>query len=112
MADGHSNPAIGRALHISLSAVEKHATSIFVKFGVTRVPDTHRRVAALPPAAPPAVVLPDRRPAPAVALALNLLRSPRSLAAAIVPLCLPSFTETGKLYDFRVKKLLSFRAPE
>ncbi len=47
MADGHSNPAIGRALHISLSAVEKHATSIFVKFGVTRVPDTHRRVAAV-----------------------------------------------------------------
>lgn len=47
MAEGHSNPAIGRAMHISLSAVEKHATSIFVKLGVTGEPDTHRRVAAV-----------------------------------------------------------------
>ncbi|WP_254431272.1 LuxR C-terminal-related transcriptional regulator [Agromyces sp. Marseille-P2726] len=47
MADGHSNPAIGRALHISLSAVEKHATSIFGKLGVAREADTHRRVAAV-----------------------------------------------------------------
>ena len=47
MADGHSNPAIGRALHISLSAVEKHATSIFAKLGVAREADTHRRVAAV-----------------------------------------------------------------
>jgi hypothetical protein len=29
-----------------------------------------------------------------------------------VPLCLPRFSETGKLYDFRVRRLLSFRAPE
>ena len=40
------------------------------------------------------------------------LPTPDEVAAAIVPLCLPSFTESGKLYDFRVKKLLSFRAPE
>jgi NAD(P)-dependent dehydrogenase (short-subunit alcohol dehydrogenase family) len=33
------------------------------------------------------------------------------VAATIVPLCLPSFTETGKFYDFRVKKLLAFQAP-
>lgn len=47
MADGMSNPAIGRALHISLSAVEKHVTSIFVKLQVTGEPDRHRRVAAV-----------------------------------------------------------------
>lgn len=47
MAQGHSNPAIGRALHISLSAVEKHAGSVFAKLGVRGGPDTHRRVAAV-----------------------------------------------------------------
>ena len=37
------------------------------------------------------------------------LPTPEEVAAAIVPLCLPSFTESGKLYDFRAKKLLSFQ---
>ena len=40
------------------------------------------------------------------------LPTPDEVAAAIVPLCLPRFSETGKLYDFRVRRLLSFRAPE
>jgi hypothetical protein len=39
------------------------------------------------------------------------LPTPEEVAAAIVPLCLPSFMESGKLYDFRVKKLLSFQPP-
>jgi NAD(P)-dependent dehydrogenase (short-subunit alcohol dehydrogenase family) len=39
------------------------------------------------------------------------LPTPEQVAATIVPLCLPSFSETGKLYDFRLKKLLSFQAP-
>ena len=39
------------------------------------------------------------------------LPTPEEVAAAIVPLCLPSFTETGKVYDFRLNKLLSFRPP-
>ena len=39
------------------------------------------------------------------------LPTPEQVADEIVLLCLPSFQETGKLYDFRVKKLLSFRAP-
>jgi len=29
----------------------------------------------------------------------------------IVPLCLPSCNETGKLYDFRQAKFLEFRSP-
>ncbi len=33
------------------------------------------------------------------------------VAEAIVPLCLPSFGGTGKLYDFRAKRLLSFQPP-
>lgn len=47
MAEGYSNPAIGRSLHISLSAVEKHTTSIFAKLGLNAEPDTHRRVTAV-----------------------------------------------------------------
>ncbi|HWL31433.1 MAG TPA: SDR family NAD(P)-dependent oxidoreductase [Xanthobacteraceae bacterium] len=39
------------------------------------------------------------------------LPPPEEVATAIVPLCLPSFKETGKLYDFPAKTLLSFRAP-
>jgi NAD(P)-dependent dehydrogenase (short-subunit alcohol dehydrogenase family) len=39
------------------------------------------------------------------------LPAPVEVAAAIVPLCLPGFSETGKIYDFRVRKLLSFRTP-
>jgi NAD(P)-dependent dehydrogenase (short-subunit alcohol dehydrogenase family) len=34
-----------------------------------------------------------------------------AVAATIVPLCLPSFDETGKLYDYRASKLMAFRAP-
>ena len=33
------------------------------------------------------------------------------VAEAIIPLCLPDFQETGKLYDYRAGKLLDFRAP-
>ena len=40
------------------------------------------------------------------------LPTPEEVAKAIVPLCLPSCTETGKLYDFRQAKFLEFRAPE
>jgi NAD(P)-dependent dehydrogenase (short-subunit alcohol dehydrogenase family) len=39
------------------------------------------------------------------------LPAPEEVAEAIVPLCLPGFTETGKLYDYRAGKLLSFHKP-
>ena len=39
------------------------------------------------------------------------LPTPEEVAETIVPLCLPSFGKSGKLYDFRVGKLLSFQAP-
>ncbi|WP_238121938.1 MULTISPECIES: SDR family NAD(P)-dependent oxidoreductase [unclassified Xanthobacter] len=39
------------------------------------------------------------------------LPTPEEAAAAILPLCLPDFTETGKLYDFPQRKLLSFQMP-
>ena len=39
------------------------------------------------------------------------LPTPETVAEHIVPLCLPSFAESGKLYDFRLGKLLTHRAP-
>lgn len=47
MAEGMSNPEIARSLHLSLSSVEKHATSIFRKFDVADRAETHRRVSAV-----------------------------------------------------------------
>ncbi len=40
------------------------------------------------------------------------LPTPEQVAETIVPLCTPGCTESGKLYDFRFKKFLSFRMPE
>lgn len=39
------------------------------------------------------------------------LPTPDEVAKAIVPLCLASCTETGKIYNFREKKFLEFHAP-
>ena len=47
MAEGMSNPQIARSLHLSLSSVEKHATSVFRKLQVSDEPTTHRRVSAV-----------------------------------------------------------------
>jgi NAD(P)-dependent dehydrogenase (short-subunit alcohol dehydrogenase family) len=40
------------------------------------------------------------------------LPTPEEVAKAIVPLCLPDCTETGKIYGFRAGKFLEFRAPD
>jgi DNA-binding NarL/FixJ family response regulator len=47
MAAGRSNPAIGQALFLSLSAVEKHVSAIFTKLGLVEERSSHRRVAAV-----------------------------------------------------------------
>ncbi len=47
MAAGRTNVAIAGALHLSVSAVEKHISSIFDKFRLSEEPNTHRRVAAV-----------------------------------------------------------------
>jgi NAD(P)-dependent dehydrogenase (short-subunit alcohol dehydrogenase family) len=39
------------------------------------------------------------------------LPTPEEVAAAIVPLCLPDFTETGRLYDHPSGKLLTYQLP-
>src|ERR1700744_3033385 len=40
------------------------------------------------------------------------LDTPEQTAEFIVPMCAAEWTETGKLYDYRSRKLMSFRAPE
>jgi NAD(P)-dependent dehydrogenase (short-subunit alcohol dehydrogenase family) len=40
------------------------------------------------------------------------LPTPEEVAETIVPLCLPACEESGKIYDFRAKRFLQFRAPE
>ncbi len=40
------------------------------------------------------------------------LPPPAEVAAKIIDLCLPEFTETGRLYDYPTRKLMAFRKPE
>jgi NAD(P)-dependent dehydrogenase (short-subunit alcohol dehydrogenase family) len=39
------------------------------------------------------------------------LDTPEQAAEFIVPMCAPGWTETGKLFDYRTRSLLSFRSP-
>ena len=39
------------------------------------------------------------------------LNTPEQVAEFIVPMCAPDWTETGKLYDYTARTLMSFRAP-
>jgi hypothetical protein len=39
------------------------------------------------------------------------LPTPEQVAEKILDLCLPSFSETGKIYDFRSGKLQEFMRP-
>jgi NAD(P)-dependent dehydrogenase (short-subunit alcohol dehydrogenase family) len=39
------------------------------------------------------------------------LDTPEQVAEFIVPMCAPSWTETGKLYDYKSRSLMSFRVP-
>jgi NAD(P)-dependent dehydrogenase (short-subunit alcohol dehydrogenase family) len=40
------------------------------------------------------------------------LDTPEQAAEFIVPMCAPEWTETGKLYDYKSRKLMNFRRPE
>lgn len=40
-----------------------------------------------------------------------ILHTPEQAAEAIVPMCLPSWTESGKMFDYPSKTLMSFRGP-
>ena len=40
------------------------------------------------------------------------LRTPADFAPKVVQLCLPTWTQTGKMYDFPQDRILEFRGPE
>ncbi len=42
----------------------------------------------------------------------KVLRTPEDFAPEVLALCLPEWSETGKVYDFPQDRVLSFRAPE
>ncbi|CAN7259384.1 SDR family NAD(P)-dependent oxidoreductase [Bradyrhizobium sp. LjRoot220] len=50
-----------------------------------------------------AIVFPGEDPA--------TLDTPEQVAEFIVPMCSPDWNETGKLYDYKTRTLMSFRAP-
>ena len=39
------------------------------------------------------------------------LDTPEQAAEFIIPMCAPSWVETGKLYDYKTRELMSFRPP-
>ena len=41
----------------------------------------------------------------------STLTPPEDVAKALLTLCLPSCTESGKMYDYRAGKFLEFKAP-
>ena len=47
MAEGRSNQGIADTLFVTVSAVERHVTRIFVKLGLAREARDHRRVIAV-----------------------------------------------------------------
>jgi DNA-binding NarL/FixJ family response regulator/class 3 adenylate cyclase len=47
MAEGRSNQAISERMFVTMRAVEKHVTSIFVKLGLPAASEDHRRVLAV-----------------------------------------------------------------
>jgi DNA-binding NarL/FixJ family response regulator/class 3 adenylate cyclase len=47
MAEGRSNQAISERMYVTMRAVEKHVTSIFVKLGLPPASEDHRRVLAV-----------------------------------------------------------------
>ena len=47
IAEGHSNTGVAERLVVTVSAVERHVTSIFDKLALRQAPDQHRRVLAV-----------------------------------------------------------------
>jgi NAD(P)-dependent dehydrogenase (short-subunit alcohol dehydrogenase family) len=41
----------------------------------------------------------------------STLETPEQVAEFILPMCAPDWTETGKVYDYKTRSLMSFRAP-
>lgn len=89
------------------SAVSKAALDALVRVWANETATTNIRVNLFSPerirTRMRATVMPGEDP--------MTLDTPEQVAEFIVPMCAPSWTETGKLFDYRTRKLMSFRAP-
>jgi len=87
--------------------VSKAALDVLVRTYAAETSSTSVRVNLFSPGATRtrmrAMVMPGEDP--------MTLPTPEQVAEKIIDLCLPSFSETGKLYDFRAGKLLQFMPP-
>jgi NAD(P)-dependent dehydrogenase (short-subunit alcohol dehydrogenase family) len=113
------NAQAGRAVFISSGAgssarayngaysVSKAALNVLVRTFAAETSATALRVNLFNPGPARtrmrAMVMPGEDP--------QTLPTPQDVAERILPLCLPSFAETGKIYDFRKKKLQEFMPP-
>jgi NAD(P)-dependent dehydrogenase (short-subunit alcohol dehydrogenase family) len=88
-------------------SVSKAALDVLARTYAAETSSTAVRVNLFDPGATPtrmrAMVMPGEDP--------MTLPTPEDVAEKIVGLCLPSFAETGKLYEFRSGKLLEFMPP-
>jgi NAD(P)-dependent dehydrogenase (short-subunit alcohol dehydrogenase family) len=88
-------------------AASKAALDALVRVWAAETATTAIRVNLFDPAAVRtrlrATVFPGEDPA--------TLPTPEQIADAILPLCLPAWTETGKFYDYKSRNVLNFRAP-
>jgi NAD(P)-dependent dehydrogenase (short-subunit alcohol dehydrogenase family) len=103
-SQGANRPRAYRGLY----AASKGALEIMVRTYAAETESTPIRVNLFNPGPTRtrmrAAVMPGEDP--------TTLPTPEAVAGHIVPLCLPGFAETGRLYDFRFKKLMTYRPPE
>jgi NAD(P)-dependent dehydrogenase (short-subunit alcohol dehydrogenase family) len=102
-----SGLAAAARAYFGLYAVSKAALEVLVRTYAAECATTHVRANLFSPGQTRtrmmAVAFPGVDP--------ETLPTPDEVAKAIVPLCLPNCTESGKLYDFRAGKFLEFRGP-
>jgi NAD(P)-dependent dehydrogenase (short-subunit alcohol dehydrogenase family) len=88
-------------------AVSKAALDIMVRTYATECAETNVRINLFSPGQTRTRMMATAFPG----VDPQTLPTPEEVAKKIVPLCLPSCMETGKLYDFRASRFLEFKAP-
>jgi NAD(P)-dependent dehydrogenase (short-subunit alcohol dehydrogenase family) len=88
-------------------AVSKAAIEVLARTFAAETASTNVRVNVIAPGQVRTRMLATARPG----LDMANVEKPDKVAEKIVELALPSMTETGKYYDFPLRKLLEFRAP-
>jgi NAD(P)-dependent dehydrogenase (short-subunit alcohol dehydrogenase family) len=98
--------ALGRA-YWGPYAVSKAALETLARTFAAETATTNVRVNVIAPAQVRTRMLATARPG----LDMTNVEKPDQVADAILALCLPGMTDTGKYFDFPARKLLEFRGP-